>query len=38
MDNNLPMIIFDMTQRDNIRRVVQGEEIGTIVQGGVKND
>ncbi|MCK5826769.1 MAG: UMP kinase [Desulfuromusa sp.] len=37
MDNNLPMIIFDMTQRDNIKKVVHGEEIGTIVQGGEKN-
>ena len=36
MDNNLPMIIFDMTQRDNIKKVVLGEKIGTIVQGGVE--
>ncbi|MBN1958052.1 MAG: UMP kinase [Desulfuromonadales bacterium] len=35
MDNNLPMIIFDMTQRDNIKKVVFGEPIGTIVKGGV---
>lgn len=34
MDNNLPMIIFDMTQRDNIKKVVFGEQIGTIVKGG----
>jgi len=34
MDNNLPMIIFDLTRRDNIRKVVLGEEIGTIVKGG----
>ena len=38
MDNNLPMIIFDMTQRDNIKKVVQGEKIGTIVKGGDEND
>jgi uridylate kinase len=37
MDNNLPMIIFDMTQRDNIKKVVMGEKIGTIVQGGESN-
>ena len=37
MDNNLPMIIFDMTQRDNIKKVVYGEKIGTIVQGGDVN-
>lgn len=34
MDNDLPMIIFDMTQRDNIKKVVLGENIGTIVKGG----
>lgn len=34
MDNNLPMIIFDMTHRDNIKKVVLGEKIGTIVMGG----
>ncbi len=34
MDNNLPMIIFDMTQRGNIQKVVLGEAIGTIVKGG----
>lgn len=37
MDNNLPMIIFDMTQRDNIKKVVHGEKIGTIVRGGDAN-
>ena len=37
MDNNLPMIIFDMTCRDNIKKVVLGERIGTIVQGGDEN-
>ena len=34
MDNNLPMIIFDLTQRGNIKKVVLGEKIGTIVKGG----
>ncbi len=38
MDNNLPMIIFDMTHRDNIKKVVLGENIGTIVKGGDGND
>ena len=37
MDNNLPMIIFDMTRRDNIKKVVLGEQIGTIVKGGDSN-
>lgn len=38
MDNNLPMIIFDMTCRDNIKKVVLGERIGTIVRGGDSHD
>ncbi len=37
MDNNLPMIIFDMTERGNIKKVVTGEQIGTIVKGGTVN-
>jgi uridylate kinase len=37
MDNDLPMIIFDMTQEGNIKRVVMGEHIGTIVKGGTDN-
>jgi uridylate kinase len=31
MDNDLPIIVFDSTQRGNVRRVVLGEEIGTVV-------
>ena len=33
MDNNLPIIVFDLTRRGNIRRVVCGEPIGTLVKG-----
>ncbi len=32
MDNDLPIIIFDLTKPGNIKRVVLGENIGTIVQ------
>jgi uridylate kinase len=31
MDNDLPIIVFDSTQRGNVRRVVLGEQIGTTV-------
>jgi uridylate kinase len=31
MDNDLPIVVFDLTQRGNVRRVVLGEEIGTVV-------
>jgi uridylate kinase len=33
MDNNLPIVVFDLTRRGNIQRVVLGEPIGTIVKG-----
>jgi len=31
MDNNLPLIVFNLTEPGNLRRVVQGEKIGTMV-------
>ena len=31
MDNNLPIVVFDMSTPGNIRRVVWGESIGTLV-------
>ncbi|HEY9085576.1 MAG TPA: UMP kinase [Candidatus Tyrphobacter sp.] len=31
MDNNLPIIVFDMSVPGNIRRVIEGERIGTHV-------
>jgi len=33
MDNNLPIIVFDLTTPGNITKVISGESIGTIVQG-----
>lgn len=33
MDNNLPIIVFDLTCPGNIERVVMGAAIGTIVKG-----
>ena len=30
-DNNLPIIIFDLNQHGNIKRVVTGEKIGSLV-------
>jgi uridylate kinase len=31
MDNKLPIVVFNLTQRGNIKRVVMGEKIGTLV-------
>jgi uridylate kinase len=33
MDNKLPIIVFDLTTEGNIKKVISGEAIGTIVQG-----
>lgn len=33
MDNNLPIVVFDITRPGNVMKVVNGEEIGTIVKG-----
>ena len=33
MDNSLPIIVFDVTTDGNVKRVVCGEAIGTIVKG-----
>ena len=34
MDNDLPIIVFNLTKRGNIRKVILGEKIGTVVRGG----
>jgi uridylate kinase len=31
MDNKLPIVVFDLTRAGNIRRIVQGEPVGSIV-------
>ncbi|WP_246559140.1 UMP kinase [Citrifermentans pelophilum] len=33
MDNSLPIIVFDITSHGNVKKVVCGETIGTIVKG-----
>jgi uridylate kinase len=33
MDNDLPIIVFNLTVPGNVKRVVMGEEIGTVVKG-----
>lgn len=34
MDNHLPIIVFNIMEKGNIKRVVSGEPIGTLVSGG----
>ncbi len=31
MENNLPIIVFDINGRDNLLRIIQGEPVGTLV-------
>lgn len=31
MDHQLPIIVFDMTEHGNIKRAIQGDEVGTLV-------
>ncbi len=35
MDNQMPIVVFDMTQPGNIVRAVRGESIGTLIAGEV---
>jgi uridylate kinase len=32
-DNNLPIVIFNLNRPGNIRRVVIGEKLGSLVSG-----
>jgi uridylate kinase len=32
MDNKLPIVVFNLNQRGNVKRVVQGEKVGTLVR------
>lgn len=36
MDNNIPLLVFSITESGNIKRAVMGEKIGTIVKGSVE--
>ena len=33
MDNKMPIIVFDFFKPHNLRRVVMGEKVGTVVNG-----
>ncbi len=36
MENDLPIIVFDLNGPDNIARVAQGEQVGTLIAGPVE--
>jgi len=33
MDNSLPLVVFNLTKKGNIKKVVLGEHIGTVIEG-----
>ncbi len=35
MENDLPIVVFDITKRGNIRKAASGERIGTLVRGEI---
>ena len=34
MDNKLPVVVFNLTKSGNIKKIIQGEKIGTLVREG----
>ncbi len=34
MDNDIPLVVFNMNEPGNIERVVKGEDVGTTIEGG----
>jgi len=34
MDNNLPIVVFNLNKQGNLLRLIRGERVGTLVQGG----
>jgi uridylate kinase len=33
MDNNLPIVVFNLKGKGNIRKIIEGKKIGTLVRG-----
>lgn len=33
-ENNLPIIVFDMNKKGNLQKIINGEEVGTLVDAG----
>ena len=32
MDNNIPIIVFDINKNGNLKKIINGKKIGTIVK------
>lgn len=33
MDNNLPIVVFNVRKKGNVKRIIQGKKVGTLVRG-----
>lgn len=33
MDNNIPLVVFNVNKPGNIKKVVMGDNIGTVIKG-----
>ena len=33
MDNNLPIVVFNLRGKGNIRKLIEGKKVGTLVRG-----
>jgi uridylate kinase len=33
MDNNLPIVVFNLKGKGNIKKIIKGKKIGTLVRG-----
>ena len=38
MENDLPIVVFDLNQPNNITRVALGERVGTLISAGPAGD
>jgi uridylate kinase len=34
MDNDLPIVVFNLNKPGNLLRLIKGERVGTLVHGG----
>ena len=32
-ENDLPIVVFDIGKKENLMRIIQGEQVGTLVEG-----
>ena len=32
MDNNIPIIVFDINEKGNLKKLIDGKKIGTLVE------